>query len=112
MNESGGRVDRPAARVTARSKGTAIIDAEVVCLSSEGIADFDALHSRTADHLAVACAFDLLMHEGDDLLRRPLSERKRALGKLLLRSRGGIQYVEHAEGHEVPILSALPGNPC
>ena len=25
------------------------------------------LHSRTADHLAVACAFDLLMHEGDDL---------------------------------------------
>jgi hypothetical protein len=31
--------------------------------------------------------------------RRSLIERKTALGKLLIRSRGGIQYVEHAEGH-------------
>ena len=35
----------------------------------------------------------------DDLRRQPLRERKLALGKLLLRSRDGIQYVEHAEGH-------------
>ena len=39
------------------------------------------------------------MRDGDDLRRRPLIERKAALGKLLIRSRGGIQYVEHAEGH-------------
>ena len=57
------------------------------------------MHSRTADHLAVACAFDLLMVNGDDLRREPLRERKLALGKLLLRSRDGIQYVENAEGH-------------
>jgi hypothetical protein len=37
--------------------------------------------------------------DGDDLRRRPLVERKAALAKLLIRSRGGIQYVEHAEGH-------------
>jgi bifunctional non-homologous end joining protein LigD len=35
---------------------------------------------------------------GDDLRRQPLRERKLALGKLLLRSLDGIQYVEHAEG--------------
>ena len=38
----------------ARIKGAAILDAEVVCLSPEGVPDFDALHSRTMDHAAVA----------------------------------------------------------
>ncbi len=37
--------------------------------------------------------------DGDDLRRRPFVERKAALAKLLLWSRDGIQYVEHAEGH-------------
>lgn len=63
------------------------------------VTDFEALHSRTSDHRAIACGFDLLMFNGDDLRRRPFVERKAALAKLLLRSRGGIQYVEHAEGH-------------
>ena len=78
----------------ARIKGSAVMDAEVVCLVKKGIADFDMLHSRTADHLAVACAFDLLMRDGDDLRRQPFRERKLTLGQLLIRSRGGIQYVE------------------
>jgi bifunctional non-homologous end joining protein LigD len=65
------------------------------------------LHSRTADHLAVACAFDLLMHDGDDLRRQQLRERKLALSKLLLRSRGGIQYVEHSEGHGEKLFEAV-----
>jgi bifunctional non-homologous end joining protein LigD len=83
----------------ARIKGRAVMDAEVVCLDEKGVPNFDTLHSRTADHHAVACAFDLLMVNGDDARRQPLRERKLGLGKLLLRSRDGIQYVEHAEGH-------------
>ena len=83
----------------ARIKSSAIMDAEVVYLVKKGIADFGMLHGRTADHLAVACAFDLLMHDGDDLRRRPFRDRKLALSKLLIRSRGGIQYVEHTGGH-------------
>ena len=81
------RIDKEASRL----KGTAIIDAEVVCLTGEGMADFEALHSRTADSLAVACAFDLLMLNGDDLRRRPLVERKAALRKFLGKgaTRGG-----------------------
>ena len=69
--------------------------------------DFDALHSRTDDHAAVACAFDLLMRDGDDLRRRPLVERKAALAKLLFRARDGIQYVEHAEGHGDKMFAAV-----
>ena len=88
-------------------KGNAIMDAEIVCLIKKGIADFDMLHSRTADHLAVACAFALLMHDGDDLRRRPPRERKLALSELLMRSRGGIQYVEHTEGHGEKLFEAV-----
>jgi bifunctional non-homologous end joining protein LigD len=83
------------------------VDAEVVCVLKKGIADFDMLHSRTADHLAAACAFDLLMHDGDDVRRRPFRERKLALSKLLTRSRGGIQYVEHTEGHGEKLFEAV-----
>src|SRR5262245_24771766 len=89
----------------ARIKGSAVMDAEVVCLIKKGVADFDMLHGRTADHLAVACAFDLFMY--DDLRRQPLRERKFALGKLLIRSRGGIQYVGHTEGHGAKLFEAV-----
>ena len=73
----------------ARLKGSAVIDAEVVCLDEKRVPNFDTLHNSTADHLAVACAFDLLMLNGDDLQRQPLRERKLALAKLLLRSLDG-----------------------
>jgi bifunctional non-homologous end joining protein LigD len=90
-----------------RIKGRAVMDAEVVCFIKKGISDFDKLHSRAADDLAVACVFDLLMHNGDDLRRRPFRERKLALSKLLMRSRDGIQYVEHTEGHGEKLFDAV-----
>jgi bifunctional non-homologous end joining protein LigD len=37
----------------------------------------------------------------------PFIERKAALGKLLFRSRDGIQYVEHAEGHGDKMFAAV-----
>lgn len=71
----------------------------MVCLDGGGITDFDIPHSRwTADPIAIGLTFDLLMFDGNDLRRQPLRDRKSALAKLLIRSRGGIQYVEHAEG--------------
>ena len=95
-------------KAAARIKGSAIIDAEVVCLDDQGVADFDALHSRAWDHEAVACAFDLLMLDGDDLRRKPLGERKAALRKVLFRIEGGgIQYVEHTEGHGAKMFAAV-----
>src|SRR5262249_16036147 len=65
-----------------RINGTLVMDPEGVCLIKKGVADFDMLHGRTSDHLAVACAFDLLIQDGADLRRRPFRERKSALSKL------------------------------
>jgi bifunctional non-homologous end joining protein LigD len=90
-----------------RISESAILDAEVVCLSPEGVADFEALHNRTQDSVAVACAFDLLALNGDDLRRRPFVERKAALRKLLRSDRSGIQYVEHADGHGDKMFAAV-----
>ena len=72
----------------AQIKGSAIIDAEAVWLDTDGIAQFDALHSRVMDHAAVSCAFDLMMLDGDDLRRKPLAERKAKLRKVLRRTKG------------------------
>jgi hypothetical protein len=44
------------------------------------------LHSRVNDSAATAVAFDLLMHNGDDLRRKPFSERKAMLRKVLQRT--------------------------
>ena len=90
-----------------RLNGSAIIDAEVVCLDAKGQPQFDLLHSRVNDHDAVATAFDLLMLNGDDIRRKPYLERKAALRKLLRRDRGDIQYVEHAEGHGDEMFDAV-----
>ncbi len=91
----------------ARIKVAAILDAEVVCLDANGTPHFDTLHSRCADHLAIACAFDLLALDGDDLRRRPYGERKDALRRLLRRSGDGIQYVEHTEGDGDAMFAAV-----
>jgi ATP-dependent DNA ligase len=63
------------------------------------------LHSRLSDRDAIACAFDLLMLNGDDLLRRPFAERKTTLSKVLRRTKGGIQFVE-ATRYSQPFASS------
>src|SRR5262249_50572642 len=91
----------------ARINGTAIIDAEVVWRGLDDAAHFDALHSRVNDARASACAFDLLMLNGDDIRRKPFSERKTMLRKVLRRTRRGIQYVEHTEGDGAEMFQAV-----
>jgi bifunctional non-homologous end joining protein LigD len=90
----------------ARLREPLIIDAEVVHLSADGVSDFDALHSRTADEKAIALAFDLLL-SGEDIRRQPLIERKTALKWVLRKAREGIQYVEHAEGYGDKLFAAV-----
>src|SRR4029450_10585208 len=86
--------------------GTGIMDAEVICTDGKGIPTFEMLHNRHNDHQAFACAFDLLMVGGEDLRHLPFAKRKAALRKLLKADRGGIQYVEHAEGHGDKLFAA------
>jgi bifunctional non-homologous end joining protein LigD len=86
----------------ARLKRDAVLDCEVIFQDEHGRADFDRLHSRCFEHEAIACAFDLLKLDREDLRRRPLAERKAGLRRLLKSSRGGIQYVNRLqmEGEE------------
>ena len=58
------------------------------------------------DRAAVALAFDLLMLDGGDLWQKPFVERKAALRKVLKRTKGGIQYVEHVEGDGAKMFAA------
>src|SRR6478736_9608908 len=86
---------------------TAIVDAEVICTDGKGVPTFEELHSRCNDYLAFAYAFDLLMVGGEDLRHLPFAKRKAALRTLLKADRGGIQYVEHAEGHGDKLFAAV-----
>jgi bifunctional non-homologous end joining protein LigD len=93
--------------VARKIDGSAILDAEVVWLDSDGAANFGALHSRVNDQAAVALAFDLMSLDGEDFRQEPYSERKAVLRKVLRRTRRGIQYVEHAEGHGDGLFEAV-----
>src|SRR5262245_17372187 len=90
-----------------RIDGSAVLDAEVVWLGSDGAANFDALHSRVNDQSAVALAFDLISLDGEDFRQEPYSEHKAVLRKILRRTRRGIQYVEHAEDHGERLFEAV-----
>jgi hypothetical protein len=59
------------------------------------------------DDRAIACAFDLLMLNGDDLRKLPFTERKALLQKVLHRTSGGIQYVAHIEGDGAEMFEAV-----
>src|ERR1700758_3204023 len=62
-----------------------IIDGEAVVLGVDGIADFNALHSRQHDEEVQLYAFDILALDGEDLRALPLSMRKAHLARLLAR---------------------------
>ena len=55
-----------------------VLDGEAVILGVDGIADFDALHSRLHDHEVQFCAFDILVEGGDDLRKLPLTSARQA----------------------------------
>ena len=47
------------------------------------------------------------MLDGDDLRRKTLLKRKAALRKVLRRTKGGIQYVEHVKGDGAEMFEAV-----
>ena len=72
-----------------------LIDGEAVITSEDGTPDFYALRSKRRSHEAVQFAFDLLMHDGDDLRDQPLIDRKRRLVRMIGRVRRAIRYSDH-----------------
>ena len=81
-----------------------MIDGEAVVLGVDGIADFNALHSRRHDDEVQLYAFDILALDGDDLRSLPLSMRKTDLARLLARRPDGIFIAPFEQGEIGPDL--------
>jgi bifunctional non-homologous end joining protein LigD len=77
-----------------------VIDGEAVVRGVDGIADFDALHSRKHDDEVQLYAFDIMVLDGEDLRKLPLSMRKTNLERLLARRPEGI-FVNPFERGEI-----------
>ena len=60
-----------------------MIDGEAVLLGVDGRSDFNGLHCRKHDAELQFYDFDILVSDGEDLRRLPLSMRKTNLSRLL-----------------------------
>jgi ATP-dependent DNA ligase len=81
-----------------------VIDGEAVLLGVDGRSDFDGLHSRRHDAKVQSYAFDMLVSDGEDLRRLPLSMRKTNLARLLARRVDGIFLSDFEQGEIGPDL--------
>jgi ATP-dependent DNA ligase len=77
-----------------------VLDGEAVVLGVDGIADFNARHSRKHDAELQFCAFDIMALDGDGLLGLPLYLRKTNLERLLARRPEGV-FVSPFERGEI-----------
>ncbi|WEK04778.1 MAG: DNA ligase D [Candidatus Devosia phytovorans] len=97
----------PLARIT---KGTALIDGELCAFDDKGRTDFSTLK----DHLSnggplVYLAFDLLELDGTDLTKKPLTDRKARLEKLLgkIESSSLVQFSAHVTGNGQKVFDTV-----
>jgi bifunctional non-homologous end joining protein LigD len=81
-----------------------VIDGEAVLLGVDGRSDFDGLHRRQHDDEVQFYAFDMLLSDGEDIRRLPLSMRKASLTRLLARRVDGIFLSDFEQGEIGPDL--------
>ena len=81
-----------------------VIDGEAVLLGDDGRSDFDGLHSRQHDEEVQFYAFDMLVADGEDIRKLPLSMRKASLTRLLARRVDGIFLSDFEQGQIGPDL--------
>src|SRR5882757_9983175 len=75
-----------------------VLDGEVVLLGVDGISDFNGLHSRRHNEEVQFYAFDMLVSDGEDIRKLPLSMRKTNLSRLLARRVDGIFLSDFEQG--------------
>jgi bifunctional non-homologous end joining protein LigD len=85
-------------------QGQFVIDGEAVVLGVDGIADFNALHSRKHNHEVQLYAFDILALDGEDLRDWPLLLRKNDLARLPASRPDGIFVAPFERGEIGPDL--------
>jgi bifunctional non-homologous end joining protein LigD len=108
-----GRFPEIAAAVGRLPARTALLDGEVVALTSAGVSSFAGLQkalSRKQTSALVYYVFDLLHLDGWDLRQVELEQRKAVLRDLLAgNSSSRIQYVDHVVGDAIEFLSHCRG---
>jgi len=80
-----------------------VLDGEAVLLGVDGRSDFNGLHSRKHDAEVEFYAFDMLVSDGEDLRKLPLSMRKTNLHRLLARGVDGIHLAPFEQGEIGPL---------
>lgn len=86
----------------------ALIDGEVVVFKETGPSSFSDLQqalSAGRDSALSYVAFDLLIHDGEDLRRLPLMERKRRLRQMLGKAAAPLSFGDHIAGDSDKVLS-------
>ncbi len=88
---------------------TAVVDGEIVAVDATGHPSFQALQHPSAHpkHAVVFYAFDLLHRDGDDLLARPLDQRRAELREVVDGS--GVLLSEELDGTPARIIEAVQG---
>ncbi|MGE9009469.1 hypothetical protein ACO2JO_12850 [Leptospira interrogans] len=81
-----------------------VLDGEAVLLGVDGISDFDGLHSRKHNDEVQFYAFDMLVADGEDIRKLPLTMRKTNLARLLARRVDGIFISDFERGEIGPEL--------
>jgi bifunctional non-homologous end joining protein LigD len=82
-----------------RNRNTSfVIDGEAVLLGVDGRSDINGLHSRKHDDEVQFYAFDMLVSDGADIRRLPLSMRKASVARLLARRVDGIFLSDFEQG--------------
>ena len=82
-----------------------LIDGEVVAVDENGRPSFSSL--QNFDRAPVFYAFDLPMLAGEDLTRRPLDDRRKALRKLTSQLRDPIRFSETFETSAAHMLAVV-----
>jgi bifunctional non-homologous end joining protein LigD len=96
------------AEAAASLPGAALIDGEIVAYK-DGKPDFSTLQDAISagGKGLTFFAFDLLSHDGEDLTKRPLIERKERLRTLLQGADETIQFSEHILGAGEKLFEAM-----
>ena len=99
-----GRFGGIAAAVGGLPAGDLVLDGEIVALEGDRTS-FALLQRPGSTAKPVLYAFDLLHLDGEDLLSRPLLDRKKVLGTVVKgTSRGVVRRVRHVEGDPAALL--------
>lgn len=91
-----------------RLKATSVlIDGEGIVYDGAGMPNFDPLRSHNHGKEVSLVAFDLLEHNGDDLRKKPLLDRKKRLLKLTGKVKYGIEYNDHIADDDKMVFEVI-----